>query len=336
MKKILAFLIATCSLLIFFSCSQYGFFWGLFGEDDVDDRSASLSNFNSLSPDFSKQTALLPDSPKYSVLIITDLHYGSEREELDEKPVLDWLENWFKKYSGKGENPSDKDLTKIPRFAVNIGDTADGGKRDEFKLYLEFEKEIKRIANKYLYGDDDASMDYTTNDKFKIYSILGNHDLYHNGVEPFMELIFPYNSSYFFTVDSTPNDSHSGFSYYFLDTANGTTGTSQLDDFKDKIKSDGRPKIVFTHYPVYAGGTDFFMILQNTIERNTLLTYFAENNVRQVYEGHAHKNYGKDYDGKFREDVIGSLRFSSRANKQCAIFTVDEASETVTTEIIEF
>lgn len=78
-----------------------------------------------------------------------------------------------------------------------------------------------------------------------------------------------------------------------------------------------------------------FMILQNTQERNTLLTYFAENNVKHVYEGHAHDNYGYDFK-LFREDVIGSLRFSNRAKKQCAVFTVDEENETVTTNLITF
>ena len=78
-----------------------------------------------------------------------------------------------------------------------------------------------------------------------------------------------------------------------------------------------------------------FMIIQNTLERNTLLTYFAKNNVKQVYEGHAHSDYGFDFE-KFREDVIGSLRFTHRTEKQCAIVTVNEQTQTVHTEIIKF
>ena len=342
MKRFFALLIASLSLLIVLSCSHYGFFWGQFGEHDVDERSATLSDFSSLEPKFGEQTALpFPkDSAVYSVLIVTDIHYGSSREDLDESVLLNWLENWFKKYSGNGENPSDKDLTKIPRFAINLGDTADTGRESEFKDYLKYEEKIKKIANKYLYGDDESSESYKTNDKFKIYSILGNHDLYHDGSVHFMKLIFPYNSSYFFTLDADSNPETGAFTYYFLDTANGTLGQDQLEDFKRRLDADSRPKIVLTHYPVWAGGTDLFMILQNTLERNTLLSYFAKNNVKQIYEGHAHKNYGHDYDGKFREEVIGSLRYSAedgaRDRRQCAIFTVDEKNQTVKTEVIKF
>lgn len=317
-------------MFVLFSCSQYGFFWGQFGKNDVDARSSVVRALAD-SPDLSAQIQIPPVSSKYSVLVMTDLHFGATREDLELDAFLSWLENWFKTYS-EGET---KDVTKLPRFAINLGDTADGGHDSEYRDYLGFEKQIKKIANRYLYGDGEESTAYETNEKFKVYSILGNHDLYNNGSRGFEKLIFPYISSYHFTVDSDSSDSNGGFSYYFLDTANGTMGQNQLEDFKEKLDSDPLPKIILTHYPVWAGGTDFFMILQNTLERNTLLTYFVENNVRQVYEGHAHKNYGYDFK-KFREDVIGSLHFSERAAKQCAIFTVDEAAGTVETEIIEF
>lgn len=310
------------------SCSDYGFFFGLFGEDDVDDRFATISDFNSfeaggknksLSP---APSNLLPAS-KYSVLIVTDLHFGSKKADLPEEKFFEWLEKRFQ----------ESDQTKIPRFALNLGDTADHGKDSEYAEFLAFEKKIKKIAGKYLYGEDDETPD--SERKFKIYSILGNHDLYNNGVGGFLENVFPYKSSYYFSFDADSDDETPGFSYYFLDTANGTTGTGQMDDFAAKIKADTRPKIILTHYPVYAGGFDLFMILQNTLERNALLTLFAENNVKQVYEGHAHRYQSFDYK-VFREDVIGSLRYETSTKKQCAIFTVDEATESVTTEVIEF
>ena len=318
LKLIKVFSLTCVAVFCLLSCSNYGFFWGLFGEDDVDERSACLTDKQGESPDFDSQK--IQASESYSVLVMTDLHFGASSEDINETAFFDWLERRMQ----------EKDAVKIPRFAVNLGDTADGGHDSEYKDYLQFEKKIKTIAGKYLYGENGETKD--SERKFKVYSVLGNHDLYNDGVTGFMDLIYPYNSSYYFHIDRNGSQ---GFSYYFLDTANGTTGTTQLDDFKAKIEADSRPKIVFTHYPVYAGGTDMFMILQNTLERNTLLTYFAENNVKQVYEGHAHANYGFDF-GKFREDVIGSLRFSGRAKKQCAVFTVNESKGTVSTEIIEF
>lgn len=307
------------------SCSAYGFFMGQFGEEDVDSRSPRLKDFGTL--DLSEQKVQL--SSIYSVLVVTDLHFGSEREELDEEKFISWLDSWFQKY-GEGETA---DFTKLPRFAINLGDTADGGKKEQFEDFLAFENKIKAVAGKYLYGESDATAD--SERKFKVWSVLGNHDLYHKGASHFEKLVYPYTSSYFFNFDADLTDSSQGFSFYFLDTANGTTGTRQLADFKSKIYADSRPKIVLTHYPVYAGGTNMFMIIQNTLERNTLLTYFANGNVRQVYEGHAHRKYGFDFK-LFREDVIGSLRFSTSTKRQCAIFTVNETEGTISTDVIEY
>lgn len=288
------------------SCN-YGFFWGLFGEENVDDRSSSLRSLQTSVPNFSVQSPAL-STGVYSALIITDMHYGATWGNDNEQDFLDWLSARFE--SGDAE--------KIPRFIVNLGDTADGGHRSEFKDYVDFENRIKSLAKDKL-GDSD----------YKIYSILGNHDLYNNGVEGYEDLCYPYISSYYFSISV----SGSGFTFYFLDTANGTLGESQLNDFKDKISSDSRPKIVFTHYPIYAGAGEsdaLLMRLQNTMERNTLLTYFSKYNIKQVFEGHIHKRTSFDFK-KFREDVINSFRYG-----EAALFTVNEQAGTVSTEIITF
>lgn len=306
-------------------CSQYGFFMGQFGEETVDERSPKLTDFGKL--DLSGQT--VPFSSIYSVLIVTDLHFGSEREELDEEGFLSWLDSYYQKYS-EGES---KDFSKLPRFAVNLGDTADGGREGQFKDFLRFENKLKAVAGKYLYGENDSTPDLER--KFKVWSILGNHDLYHSGGPYFKKLVYPYTSSYFFSFDADSSDSEPGFSFYFLDTANGTLGTRQLENLRKRLEADSRPKIVFSHYPVYAGGSDMFMLLQDPIERNMILTCFAKTNVKQVYEGHAHRNYGFTFE-TFREEVINSLRFSDRDTKQCAVCTLDEKNKIIKTEVIEF
>ena len=301
LPKCLVFSVFAISLpLIFVSCN-YGFFWGLFGEENVDERSSSISSLESYAPSFSSQSSAVSGT-KFSALVITDLHYGASWGDDNEQDFLDWFENRLT--TGTSEN--------IPRFIVNLGDTADGGHDSEFKDYVAFENKIKQVAKEKL-GDSD----------YKIYSILGNHDLYNNGVEGFEEMCFPFISSYYFHAG--------GFGFYFLDTANGTMGTSQLEDFKDRISADPSPKVVFTHYPIYAGaGKYLLMRLQNSMERNTLLSYFSKYNVKQVYEGHIHARTWFDFT-KFREDVIQSFRYG-----QAALFTVDSSAGTVSTEIIDF
>ena len=306
-KKLIFLLCLSFFCLLGVVSCNYGFFWGLFGEENVDERSSSLSSLQSASPNFSAQTEIDSSGSVYSGLVITDLHYGASWGDNNEQDFLDWFENRIE--TCKESNPE-----KIPRFIVNLGDTADGGHKSEFSDYLNFENRIKSLAKKKL-GDAD----------YKIYSILGNHDLYNNGVEHYDDFCYPYISSYYFAIG--------GFGYYFLDTANGTLGENQLEDFKDRISADPRPKIVFTHYPIYAGAGNekyILMRLQNTMERNTLLTYFSKYNVKQVYEGHIHARTWFDFK-KFREDVIDSFRYG-----QAAVFTVNEEAGTVSTEIIEF
>lgn len=323
MKKFrISSILLTFFAIIFFSIfcvsCNFGFFWGLFGEENVDERSSSMTDLNSLKPDFSKQNLKAPKDSNhtYSFVIITDVHFGSGRTEdsdVDED-FLKWISLRFDTY--KDSNPE-----KVPRFILNLGDTADGGHDSEYKEYLEFENKIKAIAKEKI-GDND----------YKIYSILGNHDLYNNGVTGFKKYCFPYISSYFFNLDSDPSDSIPGFSFYFLDTANGTLGKSQLDDFKEKTSSDPCTKIVLSHYPIYAGAEDpvaILMRIQNSMERNTILTYFSRYNVKQVYDGHIHKSFGFDFK-KFREDSLDAFK-----NGFCAVITVNEKTQTMHTEVVE-
>lgn len=274
-----------------------------------------MTNLNSFKPDFSKQNLKAPKESGnvYSFVIITDVHFGSKRTEESnvDADFLNWISQRFDSF--KDSNPE-----KVPRFILNLGDTADGGHDSEFKDYLEFENKIKAIAKEKI-GDSD----------YKIYSILGNHDLYNNGVTGYAKYCFPYISSYFFNLDSDSSDSIPGFSFYFLDTANGTLGKNQLDDFKDKTSSDPCPKIILSHYPVYAGAEDpvaILMRIQNSMERNTLLTYFSRYNVKHVYDGHIHKSFWFDFK-KFREDSLDAFK-----DGVCVVVTVNEKTQQTTIE----
>lgn len=304
MSKIRAVIFRALPLLCLagLSSCNYGFFWGLFGEDNVDVRSSSMTSLNSSAPEIGKSLS------EYSILVITDLHYGAHFGSDKERAFLDWLRKRFE--SG--------DEKKIPRFIVNLGDTADGGHRSEFSDYAAFAGRIKKLA-------EDCGID----GNYKVYSVLGNHDLYNNGVEHYEDLCYPYISSYYFDIDVDAG----GFGFYFLDTANGTLGLNQLEDLKSRLMLDPRPKIVFTHYPIYAGANDpktVLMRLQNSMERNMILSYLTKYNARHVYEGHIHARMRFDFK-IFREDVIQSFRYG-----EAALLTVNAATGQVSTEIVFF
>ncbi|MBO6176961.1 MAG: metallophosphoesterase [Treponema sp.] len=283
------FLVFTCCL--FLSCNL-GFYWFVFGED-VEDRAKEIVSIDS--PDSVSETT----GEKYSVLVVTDLHFGSERTDRDDEAFYEW----FKK-----QLASDDESLK-PRFMICLGDILDGGHKEEAEEYNNFADKLAELAEEAgIHG-------------FTSYSIVGNHDLYNHGWSVWKENIYPHTSFYVF---NTKSDSQSqGMSWYFLDTGNGTLGKTQLDSLCEAMKNDSRPKIVSMHYPLYCGGI-VQLCIQNSMERNILMSLFAENNVKIVLEGHAHRT--KHYDcGNFEEHLISSYLYS----RAFTLLTVDEKSGSV-------
>lgn len=284
MKKV--FLSTTLFLLFIFSSCNLGLYQTLFEEESVESRASSIPELAT------NQIPSLPEN-KYSFVLFTDIHVGCKEFDKEKDDFLKW-------FSVQLENA---DSTLRPKFLISLGDNMNTGKEDsEYNTYL---NKIKKIAK-----------DKVNEPDFKTYSVLGNHDLYHNGWERFKNNIFPYKSAYRFS-DGT-------FSYYFLDSANNTFGKNQRDAIKSTMEADKNAKIVFTHCPFYAGGILIFT-MQDTMERNTLLTVFEKNNVKQVFVGHIHHKYGYDY-GNWREDSLQSFA----KNGTWYLVTVDKTNQTVT------
>lgn len=285
-KSFLAFIFLFITSIT--SC-KFGLYQFLFNEESVESRADEITSLPEAQiPDFSQS--------KYSFVLFTDAHAGSEDFEKYDGKFLTWI-------SGQFENA---DETKRPKFLVSLGDNMHTGREDS--KYNSFLAKIK-----------EAAQEKTGDTNFKTYSILGNHDLYNSGWERFKSNISPYKSSYYFT-DGT-------FSYYFLDDANNTFGQSQRDAMESAFKRDANPKIIFIHCPIYIDATDLLSIifkLQDTMERNWILTLFAKNNVKQIFSGHVHSRFKTDY-GNFREDTLGNF-----GKGYWYLVTVDKANKTVT------
>ena len=241
---------------------------------------------------------------KYSFIVITDTHFTAKGKERRDNAFLEKFKSLL---------AADDESLK-PRFIINLGDTLDTGRNagaDDFNAqkarWIEAAKSALGVSG------------------YNVYSALGNHDLYNNGWEVWKEKIWPYTSYY----KMTPNASD-GFSFYFLDTANGTLGAPQFENLLSNLKSDSHPKLIFCHYPLYAGGIFYFM-MDDPIERNRLLANFAKNNVRFIFEGHYHHYRTFDYD-KFREVIVPSFLFEY----SFALVTVDENAKSVDYRIIEY
>ena len=155
------------------------------------------------------------------------------------------------------------------------------------------------------------------------YTVIGNHDLYaSDGWDVWERNFYPHTSYYTFKLRS--------FAYYFLDSGNATLGKPQLEDLEAHLKADpSTPKIIFIHYPVVSNLTEY--CLQNTLERNRLLSDFAKSNVRLIFSGHFHPGSAQSY-GTFKEKTVKSFGF----NDVALLVTVNDETQTISYEEIDF
>lgn len=291
-----------------FSCSNYGFYQILFGEDDVDERFSGFSQVAS---------PVLPENTggKYSFIVVTDIHIGAN--DVHSSKINEFVDE---------ELPSlfaSEDSAKIPRFLINLGDTGDGGHSSEFSEFNEYfgsGGKIQKLAKES--GIVENAED------FKIYSVLGNHDLYNNGWENWKSQVWPHTSTFYFSISS--DSSYTPFTFCFVDTGNGTLGSDQTDAFEDLLKADKNPKIVFSHYPFYSDQAPF-MAIEDTTERNALLALFQKNSVASLFGGHVHTNFERDL-GDFRQINTAALF----KNGYYRLVTVDEETSSVTSKLIGF
>lgn len=286
-----------------FSSCEFGSPLYLHGGTAVDSRSREIKILQN------QDVPELPTKPsKYSFLILTDTHFGTEKTERREKEFLQKFESLL----------SAQDELK-PRFIINLGDTLNAGRDDEADFFNEVSQTWREKAKEILSADD-----------FKIYSILGNHDLYNGGWQAWKEKIWPCVSYYKFFLDA--NSDGKGFWFYFLDSANGTLGASQLENLEKNLEANSAPKIIFCHYPPFVEQNgQYHFALGNTMERNKLIAIFARHNIKFVFAGHAHEHSEHNFN-KFMEVVIPSYVFK----KEFALVTVDEVSEKVEYKILEY
>lgn len=219
----------------------------------------------------------------YTFALITDVHFGAKKSRDVDKSFFAWLQGL------KAEGT-------LPKFIVCLGDVAEHGNEDEFLQYNNF---VSKIKNDFA---------------LETFTILGNHDLYKSGYRFWKKLIFPHTSFYVFETNA--------FSFYFLDNANGSFSPAQYFALAKIFSSDKNPKLCFAHIPLYADGI-FFASMQDTRERNLVLSQFAKSKVKAFFAGHTHRTRTSVF--RFPEYTIpGFLE-----KEAWALVSVDEARDEV-------
>ncbi len=250
LKKSVSLCAAVCIAVFLSDCglSSYGLNEFLARDYDVRLRTETLEKLVG-------DARPTPTGSKYSVLVLSDVHFGAEKLPGNGPRFDEAFFKWLDAYTPK------------PAFCVGLGDMAEHGWEDEYRRYWEFTVQLEACG-------------------IKTYNAVGNHDLYNSGWKHYRTYQFPYKSFYYF---ETPK-----FSWYCIDTASGSLGELQMRQLKKQMEADPKHKIVMTHFPLWANG-HFYFSLQDSLERNRLIHLFARNNVKAVLTGHTHKETVSDF-----------------------------------------
>ena len=234
-----------------------------------------------------------PTSSKvYTFLLIADTHFGVKNYgTLPFSQIEQTVKN--------RTNIEDK-----PTFIAVIGDITDSGTESEYLEYVSFINKVSSICG-----------------GAKVLNAVGNHDLRSKGWENWKKYAFPGNSFYSFSV---PNWNRT---FYFIDTASGTMGKKQLQNFSNAVKQDGNRKFIFSHYPFYGDTTasnNSFYVLPDTAERNTLFSLCANYNVDAVFCGHFHEPYYTTAPKAFIQVASGSMKKDKKGFRHWTFVKVNE------------
>ena len=280
------FLTLSFLALIFSACklNNYGIDEFLYRENHIDKRASSLLEI----PEDEKP--VIPESKKYSVIIVTDLHFGAENISLERRD-----DAFFETIHA---------LKEKPLFCISLGDIAEHG----------YDSEIKRYRDEFIQRLESS-------EGIKTYTAVGNHDLYNSGWYPYSKYIYE-TSFYHFSTEK--------FSWYFLDNASGTLGNHQYMALSNSLEKDKQKKLFFAHVPMYSGGK-FYFTMQNSAERNKLISLLANNNTKGFFCGHTHSECVSDLKA-FKEYTIGGFL----EKKEWALLTLDENDESYSLEFKQY
>jgi hypothetical protein len=193
-------------------------------------------------------------------------------------------------------------------FVVYLGDDANSGAQAEYESFVNWA----------------SSMTDSVGKKMQWYSAVGNHDLYNGGWTYFRQKIGPS----FFRLSA------GGYSIYVLDSGQGILGDFQIGELKSEFAADPKPKIVVTHYPIYAAANVlYYYRLSNPREVAELLDLFAKSDVKHIIAGHWHY-YGHESVGSMDEWLVESLTVTDGGSAHC--FSVDIAGSTAAVTRLAF
>lgn len=207
------------------------------------------------------EPVVIPSS--FSLLLTTDQHFIRKDSGVyyETEAFFIWVEEYQNEHT---TSDSDLQLTHM----ISMGDITENSQVEEFLLFADFAHRL-----------DSLGISTTL-------ALKGNHDIRPgtNSLADWkthVEKYSPY--SYHAFV-------HKGVSFYLLDTANRTLGRIQMQELQEAVKKDDkRPKLFFSHMPLYGKPFLPYTVLSDSQERESLIRLMVENKGLLFLAGHHHQ-----------------------------------------------
>lgn len=278
-KKTLLLSVGIILTILSMTACKFGLTEAAYRADGVDVRSTEITT---ITLPASIRNSQLYQSKKYNFMILSDLHYGAGYN-VPERQIMNWLDQF---------NTNAETQAQKPLFCIILGDMVENGNKEDFAAFNTFQDKLEAKG-------------------IPVYGIVGNHDLLNSGWKYWKTSCNPGTSLFCFKTNNV--------SWYFTDTGNGTMGSPQLAALEEAFAADSNRKLIFSHYPLYGGGSGIPLFsMGNEKERARLINLYAGSKVKYTFEGHWHPGASHDF-GSFKEFVASSLK-----NGKWYLVSVDE------------
>ncbi|NBK21260.1 MAG: metallophosphoesterase [Spirochaetia bacterium] len=213
----------------------------------------------------------------FTLLLTSDQHFT--RTDSGVYYAQDAFFDWVSTYqSNHPLSDGEHHLTLM----LGLGDITDNAKTEEFQTFSDFKDKL-------------AAKGITT------YVVKGNHD-----IRPGSDHLADWNT--YVGQYRYQGFAHKGVSFYLLDTAARTLGRIQGQELQEAVTSDARPKLFFSHVPLYGKPSLLYTVLCDAQERENIIHLMVENKGMLFLSGHHHQG---DLLHSFRETtsefIVGSF-----------------------------
>ena len=192
----------------------------------------------------------------FTLLLTSDQHFSRVDSGVyyEEEAFFTWIQTYQK-------DLNNSDATKHLDLMISHGDITENSATEEFKAFSEYKEKLKKEG-------------ITT------HAVKGNHDIRPN-TNHLADWKTYVGKSYQAMV-------HKGVSFYLLNTANRTLGRTQMRELRNAVEADSRPKIFFSHFPLYGSPKLVYFVLSDTQERENIINLMVNNKGMLYLAGHHH------------------------------------------------